>query len=208
MGEHATKRDAIKQIWKFTPHDVAASKQLSQRCNISPIVARLLMQRGVKSPDAVESFLRPKLSELRSPSELPGIDAAVACIMPKVTAGEPITIYGDYDADGITATSILYLCLKQLGANVNYHLPSRMEDGYGLHVDAIEKLAARGRQLIISVDCGIAGVDAARRAKELGITLIVTDHHTPGAVLPDAEVIVHPGLPGSTYPFSGLCAQV
>ncbi|MGN6545121.1 MAG: single-stranded-DNA-specific exonuclease RecJ [Aureliella sp.] len=203
--EAAGERPITQRIWRFAPHDVPAVQALAKQCGISAVVARLLLQRGIATPDAVNAFLKPKLSELRSPSLLPGVEAATARIMASVRAGEPIVVYGDYDADGMTGTSILYLCLKRLGANVVYHLPSRAEDGYGLHVPSVERLAAHGKRLIITVDCGIASVDAARRCRELGVGLVITDHHGYGAELPVADAIVHPALPGGNYPFTGLC---
>jgi single-stranded-DNA-specific exonuclease len=205
MEEQAGERVVTKRVWKFPPHDWATTNEFAKRCGISPIVARLLLQRGVNTREAVQAFLHPKLADLRAPQELPGVVAATERILAAVSAGQEIVVYGDYDADGMTGTSILYLCLKQLQARVSYHLPSRTEEGYGLHVESVEKLAQRGKHFIITVDCGIASVAAAARARELGVTLIITDHHQPGEALPAAEVIVHPGLPGSTYPFAGLC---
>ncbi len=114
-------------------------------------------------------------------------------------------VYGDYDADGMTSTAILYRCLTLLKAKVIYHLPNRMEEGYGLHTTSIESLAERGKKLVITVDCGIASIEPARRAKELGLSLVITDHHRFGDELPQADAIVHPALPGTNYPFTGLC---
>jgi single-stranded-DNA-specific exonuclease len=201
----AADRQVTKRVWRFAPHDVDAVQALAKQCGISAVVARLLLQRGITAPDAVSAFLKPKLSELRNPALLPGMEAATERIMASVRAGEPIVVYGDYDADGMTSTSILYLCLKRLGANIVYHLPSRSEDGYGLHTQSVERLAAHGKRLIITVDCGIASVEAARRCRELGVGLVITDHHNFGAELPVADAIVHPALPGSSYPFTGLC---
>lgn len=205
VAEPSTDRYVAKRIWRFAAHDVAAVQALANRCQVSPVVARLLLQRDVTTPEAVTGFLKPKLTDLRNPALLPGMQAATERIMHSVRAGEPITVYGDYDADGMTGTAILYLCLKRLGANVVYHLPSRVEEGYGLHVESVERLAERGKRLIITVDCGIASVDAARRCRELGVGLVITDHHGYGNQLPDADAIVHPSLPGSDYPFAGLC---
>ena len=114
-------------------------------------------------------------------------------------------IYGDYDCDGMTGTSILVNGLRLLGADVSYHVPNRLIEGYGINAEAIEKLAKHGKKLVVSVDCGITSVQGAKLCKELGITLIITDHHTIGDELPDADAIVHPQLPGKAYPFTGLC---
>jgi len=200
-----SKRKSAKKKWRFCQHDRRAVEELASRCKVSPVVAQLLLQRNVTKTEAVQSFLESKLTNLRPPEELPGLSAACQRIMRGVREREEIVIYGDYDADGMTATAILYLCLKLIGANVSYHLPSRMEEGYGLHVESIEKLAERGKKLVITVDCGVASLEPARRAKELGLSLIITDHHRIGDELPCAEAIVHPALPGHNYPFTGLC---
>lgn len=199
------KRKSAKKKWRFSQHDRRAIDDLVKRCNVSPVVAQLLLQRNVTETAAVQTFLESKLTALRPPEELPGLTAACERILRGIRNNEEIVIYGDYDADGMTATAILYLCLKQIGANVSYHLPNRMEEGYGLHVESIEKLAARGKQLVITVDCGVASIEPARRAKELGLSLVITDHHRIGDELPCAEAIVHPALPGHNYPFTGLC---
>lgn len=204
-GDSSSERFLAKRIWQFTPHDVEAAKDLAARAGISPIVARLLLQRGIATVEAVNAFLKPKLTDLRNPALLPGVLAATERIMTSVRSKEPIVVYGDYDADGMTGTSILYLCLKKLGANVSYYLPSRSEEGYGLHVDSVERLAELGKRLIITVDCGIACVEAADRCRQLGVGLVITDHHGYGEKLPVADAIVHPALPGSDYPFHGLC---
>lgn len=191
--------------WNFIPHDRNEIQAFADRCEISPVVAQLLLKRGIDRPELAKSFLQAKLSDMRPPEELPGLPAAVDCIYKAVEAGDEIVVYGDYDADGMTSTAILYRCLSLLKAKVSYHLPNRMEEGYGLHTASIEKLAERGKKLVITVDCGIASVEPARRAKELGLSLVITDHHRFGDELPQADAIVHPALPGSNYPFAGLC---
>ncbi len=191
--------------WKFVPHDRVGIQAFADRCGISPVVAQLLLKRGIKEPENARRFLEAKLIDLRPPEELPGLLVAVERISTAIEAGEEIVVYGDYDADGMTATAILYGCLRLLKARVSYHLPNRMEEGYGLHTESIEKLAARGKQLVITVDCGIASIEPARRAKELGLSLVITDHHRFGDELPVADAIVHPALPGANYPFTGLC---
>ncbi len=201
MPEHVS----AKRIWRFTPHDLEAAQSLAKSCGISVIVARLLLQRSISTPDHAQAFLQPKLTELRNPSLLPGMQAATTRILKSLQNRDPIVIYGDYDCDGMTGTSILYLCLKRLGANVVYHLPNRAEEGYGLHVQSVERLAEHGKRLIITVDCGIASVEAAERCRQLNIGLVITDHHGYGEKLPYADAIVHPALPGTDYPFTGLC---
>ncbi len=205
VAENEKQSSPTQRQWRFPQHDAAIVEQMGEKYRLHPIVAQLLLKRKISKADAVKRFLEAKLTDLRPPEELPGLPKAVERIWAAVEANESIVVYGDYDADGMTSTAILYRCLLLLGASVTYHLPNRMEEGYGLHVESVEKLAARGKQLIITVDCGIASIAPAARAKELGVSLIITDHHRFGDSLPDAEAIVHPALPGTDYPFVGLC---
>ena len=191
--------------WSFTPFDRTHIVSFAEVCEVSPVVAQLLLRRGIAGAEDAKRFLQARLADLRPPEELPGLPAAVERIYAAVAAGEEIAVYGDYDADGMTSTAILYRCLCLLNAKVSYHLPNRMEEGYGLHVESVEKLAARGKQLIVTVDCGIASVAAAQRARQLGVGLVITDHHRYGDQLPEADAIVHPALPGTSYPFTQLC---
>jgi single-stranded-DNA-specific exonuclease len=149
--------------------------------------------------------LEARLSSLRDPEELPGAGEAAGRIAAAIEAGRKIVIYGDYDVDGMTGTALLFLCLKMLSADVSYHVPNRIDEGYGLHCDSLVELAQRGARMIVTVDCGIASVAEAVKARELGLELIVTDHHDPGAQLPEAAAIVHPRVPAGRYPFAGLC---
>lgn len=203
--ESSSERYAPRRIWRFSAHDVAAVESLAERCHLSPVVARLLLERNIDTPEQVSAFLNPKLNNLRPPHELPGVTQATQVIMSALRDGQAMVVYGDYDADGMTGTAILYLTLKRLGANVVYHLPSRAEEGYGLHAEIVERLAQHGKRLIITVDCGIASIDAANKCRELGVQLVITDHHGYGQQLPPAAAIVHPALPGTNYPFTGLC---
>jgi single-stranded-DNA-specific exonuclease len=145
------------------------------------------------------------MTGLYPPERLPGVTRATEIIYTAITDHKKIVIYGDYDCDGMTSTAILFRCLKLLGGDVSYFVPNRLDDGYGLSVDSLEKLHAKGAQLIVTVDCGIASVAEVAFAKNLGLQVIVTDHHHPGASLPDADAIVHPDVPGGSYPFGGLC---
>jgi single-stranded-DNA-specific exonuclease len=191
--------------WMFKGHDTAAISDLAKSARLEPVVAHLLLNRGITAPADIESFLEARFADLREPEHLPGAKQASERIHEAIQQKLPITIYGDYDADGMTATAILYGCLRLLGADVQYFLPNRLEDSYGLSCDSLEKLAQRGRKLIISVDCGIASIVEAEKCRELGMELIVTDHHRMADQLPNAAAIVHPALPGHNYPFHGLC---
>lgn len=191
--------------WRIYPHDQQRIAHLQQVAGVPPVLAQLLLCRGIVAADDVRQFLDPKLSWLRDPAELPGAKAAAERLAAAVADKKRIIIYGDYDADGMTGTSILLLCLKMLGANVSYYVPSRIDEGYGLNDEALQKLARDGAELVITNDCGIASVGEAAMARSLGLELIITDHHEFGEQLPDASVLVHPRLPGHNYPFPGLC---
>jgi single-stranded-DNA-specific exonuclease len=190
--------------WLIREHDPAQIVRLEREAGVSAVVAQLLVGRGICDPSAARSFLDPKLNGLREPDELPGVCAAADRLTAAIAAGRPIVVYGDYDADGMTATAIMLGCLQLLGAKASFYVPNRIDEGYGLNDDALRTLAERGASVIVTVDCGIASVNEARTARELGLELIVTDHHEMAAELPEAAAIVHPRLPGHQYPFAGL----
>ncbi len=190
--------------WRIRPHDPDGISRLGREAGVSSVVAQLLICRGICDPSAAKEFLDPKISGLRDPELLPGLTAAADRIHAAVAAGKQITIYGDYDADGMTATAILLGCFQLMGAKADFYVPHRIDEGYGLNDEALRTLAERGSQMVITVDCGIASVSEARTARELGLELIITDHHEMAAELPDAAAIVHPRLPGHNYPFAGL----
>lgn len=191
--------------WNFKTHDAHLIQCIERESNVSPILAQILALRGISAPHQVRRFLDMKMTGLRLPEELPGITAATQVIYSSVVDRKKIFIYGDYDCDGMTATAILYRCLSLLGADVHYFVPNRMDDGYGLNCDALEKLIHRGAELIVSVDCGIASVKEVEFVKQRGKQVVVTDHHHFGPALPAADALVHPALPGHNYPFTGLC---
>ena len=195
----------MSKHWRIRPHDPDKLARLEKTAGVPPVVAQLLVNRSITDEAEVTRFLDAPMKELRDPELLPGVNEAADLVMAAIASGKRITIYGDYDADGMTGTAILLRCLKMLQANVGSYLPNRMTEGYGLNSERLEKLAAEGTGLVISVDCGIASVEEAARAKELGLDLVITDHHRFGETLPAADVLVHPGLPGSSYPFTGLC---
>jgi single-stranded-DNA-specific exonuclease len=194
----------MSKRWRIHRHDSDCIAALQRAAGIPAVVAQLLICRGVTDPTVARDFLDPKLSSLRDPNLLPGCQKAAERIHAAVAAGRRILVYGDYDVDGMTGTAILWMCLKLLGAEVDYYVPHRVDEGYGLNAEAIRTLAADKHDLLVTVDCGIGSIDEANLARELGIELIVTDHHEPGPRLPQATAIVHPRLPGSDYPFGGL----
>jgi single-stranded-DNA-specific exonuclease len=168
------------------------------------MVGRLLWQRGLTDPEAAHRFLHPTLAHLHDPLRLADMGRAVDRLLAAVARGERIAVHGDYDVDGITSTVIVRRVLELLGGDVGHFGPERIRDGYGLNIPAIERLHAEGARVIVSVDCGIRGAEAARRAKELGIDLIITDHHEPDDALPDAFAVINPKRPDCTYPDKDL----
>jgi single-stranded-DNA-specific exonuclease len=152
----------------------------------------------------MKAFLEPRMSMLHPPEDLPGATEAASLIVAKIRDRRRIVIYGDYDVDGLTGTAILWHMLKLAGAEVSFYIPHRIEEGYGVNAEALRQLARDGADTVITVDCGITAIDEARTARELGLTLIITDHHRPPASLPDAHALVHPGI-GGNYPNPDLC---
>ncbi len=186
--------------WDRLDCDEGAATRLADALQLPPVVARLLCQRGFADPADAFRFLHPALDQLHDPMRLADMGVAVDRIQAAVARRERIAIHGDYDVDGITSTVILRRALEMLGADVRHFIPERLKDGYGLQPAAIERLAADGVRLVISVDCGIRGADAARRATELGVDLIITDHHEPDTDLPPALAVINPKRHDCTYP--------
>lgn len=191
--------------WRVATHDPARIAALERAAGLPTVVAQLLVARGIEDPDQARSFLEPKLTGLRDPMMLPGIERACDVLLGSIQRNEPIVVYGDYDADGMTAAAILLRCLRLLRADVRFYVPHRMDEGYGLNAAAIRTLAGEGVKTIVTVDCGVASLAEADLAQELGVQLVVTDHHQMADRLPNAAAIVHPALPGADYPFTGLC---
>ncbi|MSQ95077.1 MAG: single-stranded-DNA-specific exonuclease RecJ [Gemmataceae bacterium] len=186
------------------PHDPSAIERLARSLKVSPILAQLLLNRNIAEPPDADRFLACPLNGMHEPELLPGVTTAVERIFAAIQEQKKICVYGDYDVDGVTATAILLTCLTLLKANVDFHVPHRLEDGYGLNNETLQKLSSNGVNVVITVDCGIASVEEAEEAHRLGLELIVTDHHEMKATLPRASALVHPRLPGTSYPFGGL----
>jgi single-stranded-DNA-specific exonuclease len=192
------------RAWRLLPHDPAAVARLAGTLGVAPVVAHLLLNRNLDEADAARRFLDAPLSGLHPPELLPGAAEAAGRLYDAVRAGRRICVYGDYDVDGTTGTAILLLGLRLLGAEPDFHVPHRLEEGYGLNSEALRKIAADGNKVVVTVDCGIGSLAEAELARELGVELIVTDHHEPRERRPDAAVVVHPRLPPGVYPFGGL----
>lgn len=190
----------LRRTWIDVSSDVADVTAVADALGIPPVIARLLCQRGFATPEAAHRFLAPDLSQLHDPFALADMRVAVDRIMGAVARREHIAIHGDYDVDGITATVILRRAIELIGGDVSHFVPDRLRDGYGLQPATIERLHATGARVIISVDCGIRAAEAATRARELGVDLIITDHHEPDATLPVALAVINPKRSDCTYP--------
>lgn len=175
-----------------------------EQAGFSRLTAILLANRGITSPEEARLFLTPSADTLHDPFMMKGMESAVKRIKAALEENEKIAVYGDYDADGVTATALLFSYLKEKRADVSHYIPARETEGYGLNTAAVEKLARDGASLIITVDTGISAFAEAQTARDCGIDLIVTDHHEPRDGLPDAYCIVNPRQPGCGYPFKGL----
>src|SRR6185437_8432779 len=192
------------KTWHLLPHDRAAVERLSAALGLGPIVAQLLLNRGLGDAAEARRFLDPSLTGLHPPDLLPGVTEAADRILSAVRAGRRLCVYGDYDVDGVSGSAILLTGLRLLGATADLYVPHRLEEGYGLNCDALQQIAASGVEMVVTVDCGIASVAEADEAKRLGLELIVTDHHEFKDTLPAAAALVHPRLPGTSYPFGKL----
>ena len=193
--------------WRFKPFDAAKIEALSHGAGVSSLVAQILINRGILEPNAAKAFLLAKLNDLHDPELLPGAAEAADRITRAVRLGKKVVIYGDYDVDGVCGTSVLWACLKLAGAeNVGYYIPHRVDEGYGVNAEALKMIANEMKaDLVVTVDCGISAIEEAKLARELGLEFIITDHHTPGDDLPDADVLVHPRIGETGYPCPDLC---
>jgi single-stranded-DNA-specific exonuclease len=170
----------------------------------TPVERRLLQGRGIMTNQDADAFLNNTPPEIDDPFAIRNMDKAIKRILSAMGAGEHVVIYGDYDADGITATTLLIEALREERLKVDYYIPDRMTEGYGLHNEALDFIKSLGANLVITVDCGIRAIEEIRYAKSLGLEVIVTDHHAPGPELPEAYTIINPKQEGDTYPFKGL----
>ena len=193
--------------WLFPDPFPGSTADLSRSLDVTPFTAGLLLQRGLTTETAARSFLEPRIESLHDPMLLPDADVAVERIARAVRNGEKILVHGDYDVDGVCAAALTTRVLRVLKANVEVFVPHRRVDGYDLQVESVKRAAASGVRLIITVDCGIVAFQAAEAARELGVDLIITDHHEPhpDGELPEALAVVNPKRPDSDYPFHELC---
>lgn len=191
--------------WTFYPETSReAVRRLMDGLKISPVLARVLGNRGITTVAEGQRFLSPAVGDLHDPFGIPGMEAAVARIAKATEAGERIGVYGDYDVDGVTGAALLFRFFRDLGADTIFRVPNRMREGYGLTESGIDEFARAGVTLLVSVDCGTNSVHEIAYARDRGIDTIVADHHTASETLPNAVALVNPHLPGSTYPFKYL----
>ena len=194
--------------WNYeplTPDRQQAANELAEKIGMSPVMAGLLIQRGIKTESAAKRFFRPMLNELIDPFLMNDMDVAVDRLNDAMGRKERIMVYGDYDVDGCTAVALVYKFLQQFYSNIDYYIPNREEEGYGVSKKGIDFAAETGVKLIIVLDCGIKAVEEIAYAKEQGIDFIICDHHVPDEVMPPAVAILNPKRDDSTYPFKHLC---
>lgn len=194
--------------WNYTPPadtQVNAAKDLGEKLGISPILASLLIRRGITTESAAKRFFRPQLADLINPFLMKDMDAAVDRLNDAMGHKERILVYGDYDVDGCTAVALVYKFLRQFYSNIDYYIPDRYDEGYGVSKKGIDFAKETGVKLIIILDCGIKAIEEITYAKEQGIDFIICDHHVPDEVMPPAVAILNPKRPDDTYPFKNLC---
>jgi single-stranded-DNA-specific exonuclease len=194
-----------RKRWKIKDvSDELSVQRLADSLNISPILARLLVLRNIMTFNEARQFFRPSLDSLHDPFLMDQMEAATTRVITALTENQKICIYGDYDVDGTCATALLYMFLKELYANVEFYIPRRLEEGYGLSTSAMDAVKEMGTDLMIAVDCGITAIEETNYANELGIDVIICDHHQPKEELPNAFAVLDPLKPGCNYPFKYL----
>lgn len=193
----------MQKRWSIEPDHNQEEVQLAAELKVSPIVAKLLINRGLGDPHKARQFLVADMESLLSPWDLKGMRETVACVTKTMEEGGSIVVYGDYDVDGITATSVVYRFLKRCGASVSYYIPERQSEGYGLNLEALEGLIAKGTDLVITVDCGISSYDIVEAVRDR-LALVITDHHEAPALIPRAVAVVDHKQPNCPYPDKNL----
>ena len=193
----------MNKIWKIKEIDSTKVKEYAEKFKISEVAAKMLLAKDL-TEDKIDEYLNPSIDKLHDPYLLNDMDVLVDRIILAKTRNEKVAIYGDYDVDGITSITLIYTFLRDLGLDIVYYLPDRIEEGYGLNTEALKKLKDEGVSLVITVDCGISAVSEVEYAKSIGLDVCITDHHECSDTLPNAISIVNPKRPDSTYPFNSL----
>lgn len=194
----------MKKKWQYYEQDKDIVNKIAEEHGISTLLAKILVNRGIVDSKQIKVFLEPQRHDFHNPFDMLDMEMAVNRIIEAINNKEKTIIYGDYDVDGITSITVLKKFLNERGLDVDYYIPNRLEEGYGLNKEAIEEIAKKGYKLMITVDCGISGVEEVELANSLGIETIITDHHEQLDVLPNAYAIINPKRRDNTYPFRGL----
>ncbi|MBP3255748.1 MAG: single-stranded-DNA-specific exonuclease RecJ [Clostridia bacterium] len=195
----------MKKEWNYNNEiDDKLVQKIAEKYSINTLLSKILVSRNVIEDEKIETFLNPKRNNFNDPYLLPDMEKAVDRIINALEKNEKITIYGDYDVDGITATTVLESFLRERNANVTHYIPNRLEEGYGLNNNAIDKIKESGTDLMITVDCGITGISEVEYGKSLGLDIVVTDHHEPGDEIPDTIAVVDAKRKDNKYPFREL----
>ena len=193
------------QRWRIHPALKGEAQGLAQQLQLSPLVTQVLLNRDIETPAAAQEFLNPESLLLPSPlDEFPDLEPSIEILLQAIELGEKIAICGDYDADGMTSTALLLRALRYLGAQVDYAIPSRMQEGYGINTRIVDEFFADGISVILTVDNGIAAVAPIAHARDLGLTVIVTDHHDVPPEIPPAHAILNPKLIPPESPYYGV----
>ncbi|MDI3281605.1 MAG: DHH family phosphoesterase, partial [Bacillota bacterium] len=191
-------------LWRIPQVEAAEERALAERCGISPVLARILLRRGIKTAEEARAFLLAGPEQELSPWLLADMEAAVGRILAALERGESILVWGDYDVDGMTSAAVLSSFLRACGGRVDFFLPNRLTEGYGLQKAGLEKAAREGFGLVIAVDCGISAVPEVEYARALGLEVVICDHHSPGPLLPSAAAVVDPRRGDCPYPYKEL----
>lgn len=194
----------MKKKWQYYEQDKDIVNKIAEEHGISTLLAKILVNRGIVDSKQIKVFLEPQRHDFHNPFDMLDMEMAVNRIIEAINNKEKTIIYGDYDVDGITSITVLKKFLNERGLDVDYYIPNRLEEGYGLNKEAIEEIAKKGYKLMITVDCGISGVEEVELANSLGIETIITDHYEQLDVLPNAYAIINPKRRDNTYPFRGL----
>ncbi len=194
----------MKKSWKYEKQSEEEVQRICSNFQVSPLVAKIIVNRKFDSDEEIASYLNPDISKIYDPYLMEDMEIAVQRILQAIQNKQNVVVYGDYDVDGITSITVLKKYFLDLGLNVNTYLPNRLDEGYGLNISAIDKIAKEGTNLVITVDCGISAIEEIKYAKSKGLDVIVTDHHECGEILPDAIAVVNPKRPNTKYPFAQL----
>lgn len=193
-------------LWELPKADPSSTSKLIDRLGVCELIAKLLVQRGLDTPEKARVFLSPALTNLDDPKKMLGMDGAVSRLIQAIEKREKVYIYGDYDVDGVTSISVMVLFFRQVGLEVEYRIPSRLSEGYGLHESHVVEISEKGCDLLITVDCGISDVAQVQKATEIGMDVIIIDHHQLAQELPPAKAILNPFQPECTFPTKHLSA--